>query len=122
MRLDAALPLGNGIEYLRHPVADIIPYDIFHKQTGKQDTDHRIKQIQVIRPILIEIAGQKMLYKMNDRLQDNSCRRRTNTDQKTDDQYEMFLFYMLVPPQQEPIEKLKIILHNLQPLFLIFNS
>ena len=86
MRLDAALPLGNGIEYLRHPVADIIPYDIFYKQTGKQDTDHRIKQIQVIRPILIKIAGQKMLYKMNDRLQDNSCCCRTNTDQKTDDQ------------------------------------
>ncbi len=98
MRLDAALPLGNGIEYLRHPVADIIPYDIFYKQTGKQDTDHRIKQIQVIRPILIKIAGQKMLYKMNDRLQDNSCCCRTNTDQKTDDQYEMLLFYMLVPP------------------------
>ena len=58
MRLDAALPLGNGIEYLRHPVADIIPYDIFYKQTGKQDTDHRIKQIEVIYAISIEIARQ----------------------------------------------------------------
>ncbi len=98
MRLDTALSLGNGIEYLRHPMADIIPYDIFYKQTSQQDTDHRIEQIQVIRPVLIEIAGQKMLYKMNDRLQDNSCCCRTNTDQKTDDQYEMLLFYMLVPP------------------------
>lgn len=98
MRLDAALPLGNGIEYLRHTVSDIIPYDLFYKQTVKQETDHRIKQIQVIRPILIKIAGQKMLYKMDDRLQDNSCCRRTDTDQETDDQYEMLLLYMLVPP------------------------
>lgn len=98
MRLDTALSLGNGIEYLRHPMADIIPYDIFYKQTSQQDTDHRIEQIQVIRPVLIEIAGQKMLYKMDDRLQDNSCRRRTDTDQETDDQYEMLLLYMLVPP------------------------
>ena len=98
MRLDTALPLGNGIEYLRYPVADIIPYDIFYKQTGKQNTDHRIEQIQVIRPILIEIACQKMLYKVDDRLQDNSCRCRTDTHQKANDQYEMLLFYMPVPP------------------------
>ena len=123
MGFDAALSLGYGIEYLRHPVADIIPYDILHKQAGKQDADHRIEQVQVVRSIQIEIAGQKMLYEVDDRLQDNSRRRRADTDQETHDQYEMLLFYMLVPPQQEAIEKLKIILHNhTTSNFFIFNS
>ena len=64
-----------------------------------------------------------MLYEVDDRLQDNSRRRRADTDQETHDQYEMLLFYMLVPPQQEAIEKLKIILHNhTTSNFFIFNS
>ena len=31
MRLDTALSLRDGIQDLRHTVADIIPHDVFHE-------------------------------------------------------------------------------------------
>ena len=98
MRLDAALALRNGIQDLCHPMTDIVAYNVFHEQTRQQNTDHRIKQIQVVHPAYIEIAGKKMLYQMDQLFQDDRRRSRTDTDQKTDHQNKMLFFYMLVPP------------------------
>jgi len=98
MGFDTALTLGNGIQDFRHPVADVVPHDILDEQTGKQDTNHRIEQVEVVSPVLVKVSGQHMLDMMNDPFQDNSSSCRANPDQKTDDQDKIFLFYMLVPP------------------------
>ena len=64
-------------------MTDIILYDIAHKPSGKENTDYRIDQIKVVGLCRIKIICEKVLYRMNEELQDqcsNSCK---NTYQKT---------------------------------------
>ena len=63
MRLDTALSLRDGIQDLRHPMADIVTHDIFHEQAGQQDTDHRIKQIEIVHAVSTEITRQYICMK-----------------------------------------------------------
>ena len=45
-----------------------------------------------------------MLYQVYQLFQDNRGRCRAYPDQETDHQNKMLFFYMLVPPQQEPVK------------------
>jgi hypothetical protein len=104
MRLDSTFTLRNSIEDFRHPMADIVTHNILYKQTCQQNTDYRIKQVQVIHPAHIKISGKQMLNQVYQLFQDNRRRCRTYPDQETDYQNKMLFFYMLVPPQQEPVK------------------
>ena len=42
-------------------MADIVTHNILYKQTCQQNTDYRIKQVQVIHPAHIKISGKQML-------------------------------------------------------------
>ena len=43
--LDTALPARNGIQNLRHPMADVVPHDVADKQPCNENTDDRIHQV-----------------------------------------------------------------------------
>ncbi len=98
MRLDTALSLRDGIQDLRHPMADIVTHDIFHEQAGQQDTDHRIKQIEIVHAISTEITRQYMLYEMDQLFQYDSGRSCANSHDKADNKDKMLLLDALFPP------------------------
>ena len=70
----AGLLARDGIEYLRHSMPNVITHNVADKQTSDKDTHYRIKQIEVVGLIGIEVLRKEMLYKVNQSLQ-RECRK-----------------------------------------------
>ena len=101
MRANMAATLGNGIEDLCHAMTDVIPHDIFHEQSRQQDSHHGIEQVEVMHACRLEIARQEMLDEMDQLLQDQRSHGRAQAYDEAEDQDEIPLLDMLLPPQQE---------------------
>jgi hypothetical protein len=93
-----ALPLGNGIQDFSYPMANIVPDNVFYKQTGKQNPNHRINQVKIIRPGYMRIAREEMLYQVNGFFQQNSAESRTDAYDKTQYQDKIPFPDMPFPP------------------------
>ena len=52
-----ALPLRNGGQDARHPVADVVLHDVTHEQRRNGNAHNRIKQIPIIHLVAVEAHG-----------------------------------------------------------------
>ena len=111
MPFDSALPAGDGVENLRHPVTDVIPHHIADKQSGQEDTHHRIYQVQPVHTGCIKILRQKMLDVLYQELQQTGRQSRNDTHRKAEYQDEMLVLYLLFAPREETLEKTFLIGH-----------
>lgn len=98
MRLDAAFALRDGIQYLGHPMADIVFDDVFHIEPGNENTNHGINQVEVIGMRFAEIVRQQILYQMYNIFEKTCSQSRKNTNRKTDNSYEFPFTDVLVTP------------------------
>ena len=86
-------------------MTDIISNDIFDKQSGNQNTDDRIDQIEVVDFVGRESWSKILLDKADKEFQYIGWQGSENPHEEADNQDEMFLLDMLFSPEEKAIKQ-----------------
>ena len=89
VRLDAAPTSRHRIQDLRHPVTDVSPHNIRHKEHRQENThrwEHQIEQVHVFNR---KARREQMLDLLNQRLQHEGRQPRAHTHHQADHQHDL---------------------------------
>ena len=103
MGLDPTLALGDRTEHLRHPVTDVIPYDVAHEEEGEQDTYGGEDQVEVA--MILNMLEDEALDMMDDELQESRHQSHRHPDKETEDEDEVALTDVSLSPVDEAIQQ-----------------
>ena len=85
VRTYAGLLTRDGIENLGHAMPDIVAHNVADKQPRKEDTYHRIDEVEVVGLVGVEILCEEVLDEVDEILQRERCKGRAEAHEHCED-------------------------------------
>lgn len=101
VRFQPAFLLRDGIEDAGDTVADVVLDDVAHIEPRQQDTDNRVDEVEVVGAVGVEVRGEQVLDKVDEKFQNQCGGGRADTDYETQKQHEVVFVDVLLAPQQQ---------------------
>ena len=77
------MPSGDGVEDFGYSVADVVFHDVADEESGEEDADYGVDQIEVVGFRRVEVVRQEILYPVYQHLQYQGGECREDTYQKS---------------------------------------